>query len=230
MVDLVGTRIRIVIIDDHVMVRAGLRMLIEQDPALHVVGDASDLSSAVSLAARTQPDVILLDLDMAGQNGLDILPDLQMVAAQSQVLVLTGIRDPAAHREAIRRGALGVLNKEHAADILIKAIHKVQAGEVWLDRVAMAHLLADLRSTTTPLNPDPEQEKVAALSDREREVLDLVSQGLKNREIAERLFISDHTVRHHVAAIFMKLGVSSRLELILYAYRHHLARPPGVAT
>ena len=230
MVDLVGTRIRIVIIDDHVMVRAGLRMLIEQDPALHVVGDASDLSSAVSLAARTQPDVILLDLDMAGQNGLDILPDLQAVAAQSQVLVLTGIRDPAAHREAIRRGALGVLNKEHAADILIKAIHKVQAGEVWLDRVAMAHLLADLRSTTAPLNPDPEREKVAALSDREREVLDLVSQGLKNREIAERLFISDHTVRHHVAAIFMKLGVSSRLELILYAYRHHLAKPPGVAT
>jgi DNA-binding NarL/FixJ family response regulator len=123
-----------------------------------------------------------------------------------------------------------VLNKEHAADILIKAIHKVQAGEVWLDRVEMAHLLADLRSTTTPLNPDPEQEKVAALSDREREVLDLVSQGLKNREIAERLFISDHTVRHHVAAIFVKLGVSSRLELILYAYRHHLAKPPGVAT
>ena len=230
MVDLVGTRIRIVIIDDHVMVRAGLRMLIEQDPALHVVGDASDLSTAVSLAARTQPDVILLDLDMAGQNGLDILPDLQAVAAQSQVLVLTGIRDPAAHRDAIRRGALGVLNKEHAADILIKAIHKVQAGEVWLDRVEMAHLLADLRSTTTPLNPDPEQEKVAALSDREREVLDLVSQGLKNREIAERLFISDHTVRHHVAAIFVKLGVSSRLELILYAYRHHLAKPPGVAT
>ena len=108
MVDLVGTRIRIVIIDDHVMVRAGLRMLIEQDPSLHVVGDASDLSSAVSLAARTQPDVILLDLDMAGQNGLDILPDLQAVAAQSQILVLTGIRDPAAHREAIRRGALGV--------------------------------------------------------------------------------------------------------------------------
>ncbi|MGH9146781.1 MAG: response regulator [Vicinamibacterales bacterium] len=230
MVDLVGTPIRIVIIDDHVMVRAGLRMLIEQDPALHVVGEASDLSTAVPLAARTQPDVILLDLDMAGQNGLDILPDLQAVAAQSQVLVLTGIRDPAAHRDAIRRGALGVLNKEHAADILLKAIHKVQAGEVWLDRVAMAHLLADLRSTTTPQYPDPEQEKVAALSDREREVLDLVSQGLKNREIAERLFISDHTVRHHVAAIFVKLGVSSRLELILYAYRHHLAKPPGVTT
>ncbi len=230
MADIVGTPIRIVIIDDHVMVRAGLRMLIEQDPDLLVVGEASDLSAAVPLAARTQPDVILLDLDMAGQNGLDILPGLQAAAARSQVLVLTGIRDPAAHRDAIRRGALGVLDKEQAADILIKAIHKVQAGEdvgstAWRWRISW-----QICGSTTPQNPDPEQEKVTALSDREREVLDLVSQGLKNREIAERLFISDHTVRHHVAAIFVKLGVSSRLDLILYAYRHHLAKPPGVPT
>ncbi|RPH63750.1 MAG: DNA-binding response regulator [Acidobacteria bacterium] len=230
MIDTVGRSIRIVIIDDHVMVRAGLRMLIEQDPRLLVVGEAGDLAMAVPLTARTQPDVILLDLDMAGQNGLDILPDLQAAATQAHVLVLTGVRDPAAHRDAVRRGALGVLLKDHAANILLKAIHKVQAGEVWLDRVAMAHVLADLRTTPAPQDSDPEQEKVTALSDREREVLDLVVQGLKNREIGDRLFISDHTVRHHVAAIFAKLGVSSRLELILYAYRHHLAKTPGVLT
>jgi two-component system, NarL family, nitrate/nitrite response regulator NarL len=225
MVDSVGTPIRIVIIDDHMMVRAGLRMLIEQDPHLHVVGEAGELSTAVPLTAAVQPDVILLDLDLAGQNGLDILPDLQAAATKAHVLVLTGVRDPSAHRDAVRRGALGVLLKDHAADVLLKAIHKVQAGEVWLDRVAMAHVLADLRTTTASRDSDPEHEKVAALSDREREVLDLVIQGLKNREIGDRLFISDHTVRHHVAAIFAKLGVSSRLELILYAYRHHLSKP-----
>jgi DNA-binding NarL/FixJ family response regulator len=230
MVDRLEAPIRIVIIDDHVMVRVGLRMLIEQDPHLRVVGEASGLTEAVPLTSTTQPDVILLDLDLAGKNGLDILSDLLIAAPQAQVLVLTGVRDPAVHRDAVRRGALGVVQKEHAADILIKAIHKVYAGEVWLDRAAMAHVLADLRTAPTAQNADPDQEKVAALSDREREVLDLVSQGLKNGEIAERLFISDHTVRHHVAAIFLKLGVSSRLELILFAYRHHLAKPPGVPT
>jgi DNA-binding NarL/FixJ family response regulator len=222
--------IRILIIDDHIMVRAGLRMLIEQDPCLHVVGEAGDLSSAVPLAGQTQPDVILLDLDMAGENGLDILPELLSVASNAHVLVLTGVRDPDAHRSAMRRGALGVLLKDHAAEVLLKAIHKIRAGEVWLDRVTMAHVLADLRTNTPDTEANPEQEKIALLSDREREVLNLVSQGLKNRDIAERLFISDHTVRHHVAAIFTKLGVSSRLELILYAYRHRLAKPPGVLT
>jgi DNA-binding NarL/FixJ family response regulator len=230
MVDQLGTSIRIVIIDDHVMVRAGLRMLIEQDPALRVVGEADELSTALDVTAATQPDVILLDLDMAGQNGLEILTNLQAVATQAQVLILTGVRDPNAHRDAVRRGAVGVLLKDQAADVLLKAIHKVHAGEVWLDRVAMAHVLADLRTTAVPRDADSDQEKVAALSDREREVLDLVIQGLKNRDIGDRLFISDHTVRHHVAAIFAKLGVSSRLELILYAYRHQLAKPPGVLT
>jgi DNA-binding NarL/FixJ family response regulator len=230
MVDPAVTSVRIVIIDDHIMVRAGLRMLIEQEPNLHVVGEAGELEMAVHITAATQPDVILLDLDMGGQNALDILPDLQAVATSAQVLVLTGVRDPAAHRDAVRRGALGVLLKDQAADVLVKAILKVHAGEVWLDRVAMAHVLADLRTPAVPRDADPEQEKVTALSDREREVLDLVIQGLKNRDIGDRLFISDHTVRHHVAAIFAKLGVSSRLELILYADRHHLAKPPGVLT
>jgi len=228
MTEFADAPIRIVIIDDHVMVRAGLRMLIEQDPDLRVVGEAGTLTEAIPLAAQTQPNVILLDLDMGGENGLAILPTLLAAATKPQVLILTGVRDPEAHREAIRLGALGILLKHHAVDVLLKAIHKVQAGEIWLDRVTMGHVLADLRTPSPSSESDPEQERTPTLSDREREVLELVNQGLKNREIARRLFISDHTVRHHVAAIFAKLNVSSRLELILRAYRTGQGKPPDL--
>lgn len=222
--------LRILIIDDHAMVRAGLRMLLEQESRLQVVGEAGDLGTAVQAAAREHPDVILLDLDMGGQSGLDILPDLLASTSEARVLVLTGLRDAKVHRDAIRRGALGIVAKEQAAEVLLKAIQKVQAGEAWLDRVTMGHVLAELREGHRPQGPDSEQAKIATLSDREREVLDLVCQGFKNREIAERLFISDHTVRHHVATIFSKLDVSGRLELILYAFRNRLAKPPQVLT
>jgi len=227
MTDAAGTPLRILIADDHAMVRAGLRMLIEQEPHLRVVGEAGDLAAAVGLAAREQPHIILLDLDMAGQNGLDVLPDLLAAATQARVLVLTGVRDPAAHRDAVRRGALGVLLKDQAAEVLIKAIEKVQAGEAWLDRAVVGHVLGDMRTKKLPQEADSEEAKIATLSHREREVLDLVSHGLKNHEIAERLFISDHTVRNHIGAIYGKLGVPGRLDLIFYAYHHHLAKPPG---
>lgn len=228
MTDAVVTSLRILIVDDHAMVRAGLRMLIEQEPHLHVVGEAGDLKAAVGLAAREQPHIILLDLDMAGQNGLDILPDLLAVARQARVLILTGLRDPEAHRDAVRRGAMGVLLKDQAAEVLIKAIEKVQAGEAWLDRAVMGHVLDDMRTKNRPQEADSEEAKIATLTHRERAVLDLVTQGLKNHEIAERLFISDHTVRHHISAIYAKLNLSGRLDLILYAYHHRLAKPPGI--
>ncbi len=227
MTDAVVTSLRILIVDDHAMVRAGLRMLIEQEPHLHVVGEAGNLMAAVALAAGEQPDIVLLDLDMAGQNGLDILPDLLAVARQARVLILTGLRDPEAHRDAVRRGAMGVVLKDQAADVLIKAIEKVQAGEAWLDRAVMGRVLGDMRTKSLPRQADSEEAKIATLTQRERAVLDLMTQGLKNHEIAERLFISDHTVRHHVGAIYAKLHLSGRLDLLLYAYQHRLAKPPA---
>ncbi len=226
MTDVAIKPLRILIADDHAMVRAGLRMLIEQEPQLRIVGEAGDLKAAIELAASAQPDVILLDLDMAGENALDVLPDLLTAAKGARGTVLTGLRDPAAHRDAVRRGALGVLLKDQAAEVLIKAIEKVQAGEAWLDRKVMGHLLGEMRAQKVPQDVDSEEQKIATLTHREREVLDLVSQGVKNQEIAERLFISDHTVRHHIGAIYAKLGVAGRLDLILYAYHHRLAKPP----
>jgi two-component system, NarL family, nitrate/nitrite response regulator NarL len=222
--------LRILITDDHAMVRTGLRMLIEQEPHLRVIGEAGDLTTAVGLAAREQPHIILLDLDMGGQNGLDVMPDLFAAAKATRVLVLTGIRDLGVHRDAVRRGALGILLKDQAADVLIKAIEKVQAGEAWIDRRIIGHVLGDIRKQAVPENTDPEEVKIATLTHREREVLNHVSQGLKNHEIAARLFISDHTVRHYICAIYAKLGVSGRLDLILYAYQHHLGKPPRAVT
>jgi two-component system nitrate/nitrite response regulator NarL len=216
--------IRVLLIDDHVVMRRGLRMLIENQPGLSVVGEATDRDAAILSAAREQPDIILLDLDLGDQSGLDILPELRAVAKAARVIVLTGIRDPAEHRQAVRLGATGMVLKEQAVDTLVKAIERVHAGETWLDPALVAHVLAD-RSRARGQDANPEAAGIAALTEREREVIVLIGEGLKNRQIGKRLSISETTVVHHLTSIFAKLGVANRLELVTYAYRHGLAKP-----
>jgi two-component system nitrate/nitrite response regulator NarL len=216
--------IRVLLIDDHVVMRMGLRMLIETQPGLSVVGEATDHDAAILSAAREQPDIILLDLDLGDQSGLDILPELRIAAKGARVIVLTGIRDPADHQQAVRLGATGMVLKEQAFDTLVKAIERVHAGETWLDPALVANVLAD-RSRARGRDADPQAAKIAALTEREREVITLISEGLKNRQIGERMSISETTVVHHLTSIFDKLGVANRLELVTYAYRHGLAKP-----
>src|SRR5436189_6004788 len=120
--------IRVLLMDDHVVMRRGLRMLIESQPGLSVVGEATDRDAAILSAASEQPDIILLDLDLGDESGLDILPELRAAARAARVIVLTGIRDPAEHRQAVRLGAAGMVLKEQAIDTLVKAIEPVQAG------------------------------------------------------------------------------------------------------
>jgi DNA-binding NarL/FixJ family response regulator len=218
--------IRILLIDDHTLVRAGLRMLIESRPGLQVVGEAVNRHDVLALAACEQPDLILLDLDLGGSSGLDFLPELLSVATAARVLILTGVYDLELHRRAVRLGAMGVVVKEKAAEILFQAIEKVHAGEVWLERAMVASVLGEMTRRGEPAHTDPEAAKIAALTAREREVIVLVGEGLKNRQIAQRLFISETTVRHHLTSIFGKLGVADRLELVIYAYRHSLAKIP----
>ena len=218
--------VRIVLVDDHTVVRAGLRMLIESRPGLQVVGEASTTGEALTVAGQVQPDIILLDLDLGGDSGLDILPELFTTAKQARVLMLTGVRDPEEHHRAVRLGAMGVVVKEKAADDLLKAIEKVHAGEVWLDGALMARVLGRSGPVgeITPVNP--ETARINSLTEREREVIALICEGLQNKLIGERLFISETTVRHHLTSIFDKLGVTNRLELVIYAYRHGLAKLP----
>lgn len=218
--------IRVLIIDDHAVVRAGLRLLIESQPGLMVVGDAKNRAEALALAAQEHPDIILLDLNLNGESGLDLIPELLTTTHGVRVLLLTGMRDPEAHQRAVRLGAMGVVMKDQTAEVVVKAIEKVHAGEVWLDRAMMANVLTDLARGRAAQETDPEAAKIAALTEREREVIRLIGEGLKNRQIADRLYISETTVRHHLTSIFSKLRVADRLELVIYAYRYGLAKPP----
>jgi len=215
--------ITIMIVDDHVVIRSGLRMLIEHDQRMKVVAQAGNRTEALERATSERPDVIILDLVLGDEDGLSFLPELCQASTTSRVLVLTGVQNPDAHRGAIRRGAMGIVLKEHAADQLLKAILKVNQGEVWIERSMMGSMIQEFNKPTTV---DPEISKIESLTEREREVIALIGEGLKNKQVGERLFISETTVTHHLSSVFSKLEVSDRLELIIYAFRHGLAKIP----
>ena len=216
--------IRVLIVDDHAVVRAGLRMLIDQDPDMKVASVAGNRSEALAAAASDPPNIIILDIVLGDEDGLSLLPELRAVAPHARVLVLTGLRSSESQRQAMRAGAMGIVLKEHAVEVLIKAIKKVHHGEVWLDRLTLGSVLQEM---TEEKQPSPDQEKIATLTEREREVVSLVGEGLKNKQIAAKLFISETTVTHHLSSVFSKLTVSDRLELIIYAFRHGLAKLPS---
>lgn len=219
--------VRVLIVDDHGIMRAGLRMLLESQSGIMVVGEASSCADALALATCTQPDVIVLDLDLGGENAVESIPTLLRTAPETRILVLTGLRDPEVHRQAIRHGALGLVFKEKAVETLLQAITKVRAGEVWLEPTMIAKVLGDLTQPQRSSQTSAEATKIARLTEREREVITLVGEGLRNKHIAARLYISEATVRHHLTAIFAKLDISDRFELAIYAYQHGLAKPPA---
>ena len=218
--------IRVILIDDHTIVRAGLRMLLGNAPNLKVVGEAGNRADALALAASQQTDIILLDLDIEGESSLDFMQEMMDLGKDAKIVVLTGLRDSELHRRAIRLGAMGLVMKDKAAEVLIKAIERVHAGEVWLDRSMTASMLNELRRSRAEAQDDPDKAKIATLTEREREIIHLVCQGLKNKRIGERLFISEATVRNHLTSILSKLDLSDRFELALFSYRHGLGKPP----
>jgi two-component system, NarL family, nitrate/nitrite response regulator NarL len=216
--------IRILIVDDHTLVREGLKMLIENESDMLIVGEAGNSADALAISVREQPDVIVLDLDLGGEDAIDFLPALMAGSEGSRVLILTGVKDLEKHRRAVHLGAVGVLLKDQAGQTLIKAIRKVYAGEVWLDRAIIAKILSDSARTDEQRRRDPKAAKLETLTKREREVIALVATGLTTKRIAERLFISEKTVSNHLTAIYNKLNLANRLELALYASRHRLAK------
>ena len=218
--------IRILLVDDHAVVRAGLRLIVQSREGMTIVGEAGNRDDALSLADSEHPDIILLDLDLGGDSGMTLIADLIAAACEARIIILTGLRDPEAHRQAVLLGAMGIVKKEKAAEVLITAIERVHQGEAWLDPSLMAGVLTEVTRSSRGRKTDPEADKIAALTNREREVITLVGEGIKSKEIAGRLFISETTVRHHLTSIFDKLGVADRVELLIYAYRHGLASPP----
>jgi two-component system, NarL family, nitrate/nitrite response regulator NarL len=219
------TTIRVFLLGEHALIRAGLRMLIESRSGLAVVGEASNYADARA-AGLHEADIILLDSDLDPTANLDFLQEMVASENPARLLILTGTADLESHYCAVRLGAMGLVLKESPAEVLVKAIEKVHAGEVWLDRSAIARVLRGLSNGKEDSSGDPDGARIANLTERERNVIEVIGEGLKNKLIAERLFISETTVRHHLSSIFEKLGVSDRFELLVYAYRHKLAKPP----
>ncbi len=220
--------IHILLVNEQTIVRTGLRLLIEKHPGLIVVGEVAHLSEATAFASNTL-DIILLDLkSFSDQATIDSLPELMKSLGMARILLLTDEDDPEGNLKAVRLGAMGLVHKNEPAEVLLKAIERVAAGEVWINRAMMARVIDVFWNpgNVQPETIDPETIRIAALTDREREVVGLIGEGLRNRQIAERLKISEITVRHHLTSIFDKLGVSDRFELAIYSYRHKLAKLP----
>jgi two-component system nitrate/nitrite response regulator NarL len=216
--------IRIIAIDAHEMIRAGLCLLLSQHKGFEVVGSISTWLEAMPLVKREQPDIVLLSI--GAKDGLEFLPELLAVSPSTKILALSDSADQELHRNAVRFGAAGILSKDKSAAMLVKAIERVNAGEPWLDKSTTASLLRELSRKGGAAKQDPEQARIASLTDREREVIRLVGKGLKNRQIGEKLFISDITVHHHLTSIYSKLEVADRMELLIYSYRNALAEIP----
>jgi len=208
--------IRIVIADDHPIFRAGLRRLLESEPGMQVVAEASDAVEAARVARQHQPDVLLLDLLMPGGGGLATLRDLAQDPIPTQVILLTAAIDSAEQLHAVQLGARGIVTKETATTVLLDAIRTVVAGQVWVDRDAVRDMVAALQLHPARRGP------AASLTRRELDIVAAIVDGASNREIAERCGLREQTVKNHLQRIFDKLGVSSRLELASYAVHHKL--------
>lgn len=203
--------ITVLIVDDHPVVRQGLRALLEAQDAFEVAGEAGDGAEAVALAASARPDVVLLDLKLPDMDGIAVLEALRSRAVDSRVLVLTSATEPGLARLAMRGGVAGVLYKDVDPDALVRAIMSVHDGHVLLAADAARPLV---RAAAAPFGG------LDALTGRELEVLAQLAEGRSNREIARILHVSEKTVKAHVSAVLAKLGVQDRTQAAIYAVRH----------
>ena len=204
--------IRIVIADDHSVVRRGLRMFLKQDPELEVVAEAANGDEAVRLARQLQPDIVLMDLLMPVMDGIAATAMIRRELPDTEVIALTSVLEDASVIGAVRAGAIGYLLKDTDADALCRAIKAAAAGQVQLTPQAAARLMQVVSA------PDSPEE----LTERETEVLRLLAQGQANKQIAHSLHIAEKTVKVHVSNILSKLGVQSRTQATLYAIRNGL--------
>ncbi len=209
---------RILLADDHPIFRDGVRRLLEQEDSVAIVGEAANGNECIAMLSKLKPDILLLDLRMPDKDGLAVLEEVNFESIGTRVIVLTATEDDNDVVRAMRLGARGVVLKQSATDLLLRSIQKVQSGEIWLDNRMTAEVM---RAFSKSSESGPRREK-PLLSDREREIVQHVAQGFRNREIGEKLFISEQTVKNHLHNIFDKLGVSDRLELALYALHHRI--------
>ena len=217
------TPVRIVVVDDHPIFRQGLIKLLETRPDLKVVGAASDGDEALPIVMGLQPDVLLLDLAMPKMAGLTVLRELKRLAGTTRIVLLTAAIERKDIVAALKLGARGVVMKESASGVLLKSIQAVMAGMYWLGRKSVPNLSTALNEIAATF--PAATRKHFGLTPRELEIVGEILAGCSNSDIAAKFSISDKTVKHHLTNIFDKLGMSSRLELALFALHHKLETP-----
>jgi len=213
--------LRILIADDHPIFRMGLRKLLESQEDFQVVGEALDGVEAIKLARHLRPELLLLDLSMPKLSGLEVLRELNKLALRMRTMVLTVAIEKAQVIEALQLGAFGIVLKHSPQDVLVKSIRAVMAGQYWVGHESVSDLVHALLEFM-PRKEKAPGEQGFGLTQRERQVIALVVSGYTNKDLAQKCGISEQTVKHHLTNIFDKLGVSNRLELVLFAIDHRL--------
>jgi len=218
---LVVEPIRVLVVDDHALFRRGLQMVLEQEPDIEVVGEASDGAEAVTTAAETLPDIVLMDVRMPKRGGIDACTSIHETVPSAKIIMLTISDEEADLYDAIKAGAMGYLLKEISIEEVASAIRAVHGGQSLISPSMASKLLTEFASMIKKTD-DRQQVPTPRLTDREMEVLKLVAKGMNNRDIAKQLFISENTVKNHIRNILEKLQLHSRMEAVVYAVREKL--------
>ena len=214
--------ITIMIADDHVLMREGIKQLLELEEDIDVIAQAGDGEEAVEIALEYNPDVILLDINMPKMNGVDVLRRLKDLGVESKVIMLTIHEDKEYLFETMKIGAKGYVLKDSDADSLIKAIRDVHDGNTYIQPSIASLLVEGMNKNDKELNKD--LLKIEALTKREYEALTLIAEGLNNRDIADKLYISEKTVKNHVSSIFKKIQVNDRIQAAIFAFKNNIKK------
>lgn len=214
-----GTRIRILLADDHTILRAGLRMMLNAQPDMEVIGEAQDGKQAINATIHLQPDIVLMDITMPDMGGIEATRQIKRIAPEVKVLVLTMHENDEYVFQALRAGASGYILKEAADTELITALHVLRSGQFYLSPSAQSVIVGDYLQR---VHTGEEKDSYNNLTEREKEILKLVAEGYTNNQIAERLVISPKTVDTHRTHVMDKLNLHSRAELVKYAMRRGL--------
>ena len=214
-------KLRVLVADDHALFRRGLQMVLDQEPDLELVGEAADGTEVVERAQELMPDVVLMDVRMPRRSGIEATREIKDLLPHCKILMLTISDDEADLYDAIKAGASGYLLKEIPIEEVADAIRSVWAGQSRISPSMASKLLSEF-ATMSKKADEPRQVPAPKLTDREMEVLQLVAQGLNNRDIAKQLYISENTVKNHIRNILEKLHLHSRMEAVVYAVREKL--------
>lgn len=222
-------RLAIVQCDNRAVARAALCQLLSQQANLVIAAEAGHYQDALEVVGRTAPDIIVLDSGNHTEKEIELVRGLAALFTTQtkapRILILTSAQDEMVQSRFVSAGALGLVQQEQSPEVLVRAIHCLQAGEIWLERALAARVMRE-NLHPRPVDPHDPHKRIALLTERETEVITFICEGLKNQAIAQRLFISEATVRHRLTSIFEKLQLSDRLELVIFAYRHGLADIP----